>query len=106
MSKQISKVLTVFVVYDVNWQPYITYRENPLLLAPLNPLKFGLFQTEGVCRRQFQILWKRDKVLYKGRKHCGKRRNCSLRAISPFPSVFSKDLYCRHVKTRACLRKG
>ena len=33
----------------------------------------------------------------------GKRRNCSLRAISPFPAVFSKDLYCRHVKTRACL---
>ena len=32
-----------------------------------------------------------------GRKHCGKRRNCSLRAISPFPTVFSKDLYCRHV---------
>ena len=40
------------------------------------------------------------------RKHCGKRRNCSLRAISPFPTVFSKDLYCRHVKTRACLGKG
>ena len=35
-----------------------------------------------------------------------KRRNCSLRAISPFPTVFSKDLYCRHVKTRACLGKG
>ena len=33
----------------------------------------------------------------------GKRRNCSLRAISPFPTVFSKDLYCRHIKTRACL---
>ena len=29
-----------------------------------------------------------------GRKHCGKRRNCSLRAISPFPAVFSKDFYC------------
>ena len=26
------------------------------------------------------------------RKHCGKRRNCSLRAIFPFPTVFSKDL--------------
>ena len=26
-----------------------------------------------------------------GRKHCGKRRNCSLREISPFPTVFSKD---------------
>ena len=23
-----------------------------------------------------------------------------------FPPVFSKDLYCRHVKTRACLGKG
>ena len=23
-----------------------------------------------------------------------------------FPTVFSKDLYCRHVKTRACLGKG
>ena len=26
------------------------------------------------------------------RKHCGKRRNCSLPAISPFPTVFTKDL--------------
>ena len=43
------------------------------------------------------------KVLQTGRKYCGKRRNCSLRAISPFPTVFSKDLY---VKTWACLGKG
>ena len=28
------------------------------------------------------------------------------RAISPFPTVFSKDLYGRHVKTRAYLGKG
>ena len=27
-------------------------------------------------------------------------------AIYPFLTVFSKDLYCRHVKTRACLGKG
>ena len=40
------------------------------------------------------------------RKHCGKRRNCSLRAISPFPTVFSKESYCRQVKTRVCLGKG
>ena len=33
--------------------------------------------------------------------HCGK-----LWAISPFLAVFSNDLYCRHVKTRACLGKG
>ena len=40
------------------------------------------------------------------RKHCGKKRNSSLRAISPFPTVISEDLYSRHVKTRACLGKG
>ena len=34
-----------------------------------------------------------SKVLQKDRKHCGKRRNCSLRAISPFPTVFSKGLF-------------
>ena len=39
-------------------------------------------------------------------ENCGKRRNCSLRAISSLPTVFSKDLYCRHVKTRACLGMG
>ena len=26
--------------------------------------------------------------------------------MSPFSTVFSKDLYCRYVKTRACLGKG
>ena len=30
----------------------------------------------------------------------------SSRAISPFPIVFPKDLYCRQVKTMACLGKG
>ena len=31
-------------------------------------------------------------------ENTGKRRNCSLRAISPLPTVFSKDLYSRHLK--------
>ena len=26
--------------------------------------------------------------------------------ISPLTAVFSKDLHCRHVKTRACLGNG
>ena len=42
----------------------------------------------------------------KRRRHCWKRRNCSLRAISPFPTVFSKDLHCRQVKTRDCFGKS
>ena len=32
-------------------------------------------------------------------ENTGKRRNCSLRAISPFPPGFSNDLYCSHIKT-------
>ena len=31
-----------------------------------------------------------SRVLEKGRKHCGKKRNCSLRAIFPFLTVFFK----------------
>ena len=44
--------------------------------------------------------------LYKWVENTGKRRNCSLQGISPFPTVFSEDMYCRDVKTRACLGKG
>ena len=61
---------------------------------------FRLFQIERVYRLQFWIWWKRQKVFQKVRKHCGKRRNCLLRAISPFPTVFAD------VKSRACLGKG
>ena len=39
------------------------------------------------------------------RKHCGKKRICSLQAISPFPTVFSEDLHCRHVKAGTCFGK-
>ena len=40
-----------------------------------------------------------------GRKHCGKRRNCSLRGISPFPTIFSKGLFPRVVKSWDCVVK-
>ena len=33
-------------------------------------------------------------IICLSRKHCGKRRNCSLRAISPFPTMFSKSGCC------------
>ena len=44
-----------------------------------------------------------QKVMQMGRKHCGKRRNCSLRAISPFPIVFSKGLFAWGVKRCHCV---
>ena len=39
-----------------------------------------------------------DTVISLSWKHCGKRRNCSLRAISPSPTMFSKAVCCRCVK--------
>ena len=67
---------------------------------------FRTFRTQKICRRQFQIENDGRKIPETGRKHWGKRRSCSLRATSPFPTVFSKDLHLRHVKTRACLVEG
>ena len=67
---------------------------------------FRLFKTERVCWWHFQIWWKQQKVFQIGRKHRWKRKNCLLQAISPFSTVFSKDLYCKYMKTRAYLRKS
>ena len=94
-----------WVVLTLYWTflDMTTYRRCLTLSQTTN---FRLFQIQRLCSWQFQMWWKWQKVFQMGRKHCGKRRNCSLPAISPFPTVFSKDLYCRHVKTRACLGKG
>ena len=46
-----------------------------------------------------------DKVLKTGRKHCGKRRNCSLRAISPLHSVF-KAVVLQTRKNQGLFGKG
>ena len=39
-----------------------------------------------------------DAIIWLSKKHCGERRNCSLRAISPFPTMFSKAVRCWCVK--------
>ena len=84
-----------FVAPDVNSS--LTYYQTT---------DFRLFQTERVCRRQFQIRRKWQKVIQTGKNHCGKRRNCSLRAFSPFPTVFSKGLFPRGVKRCHCVGMG
>ena len=55
---------------------------------------FRLFQTERVCRWQFWIWRKWKKVIQTSRKHCGKRRNCSL------------SLFPRGVKRCHCVGMG
>ena len=53
---------------------------------------------------KFNKKW--QKAIQTGSKHCGKRRNCSLWAISPFPTVFSKGLLPRGVKRCHCVGMG
>ena len=85
---------------------YMNSLHTDIILTHYQTTNFRLFQTERVCRRQFQICRKWQKVIQTGRKHCEKRRNCSLRAISPFPAVFSKGLFPRGVKRCHCVRMG
>ena len=58
---------------------------------------FILFQLKEFADDNFKFD-ENGRKLSKWVKHCGKRRNCSLRAISPFPTVFSKGLFPRGVK--------
>ena len=72
-------------------------KNNTLLLAPACGAFVWLIldssKLKGFFRQQIQIWRKWQKAIQTGSKHCGKRRNCSLRAISPFPTVFSKGLF-------------
>ena len=47
-----------------------------------------------------------DTIIWLSRKHYGKRRNCSLWAISPFPTVFSKAVCCWCIKMSIYGLKG
>ena len=94
-----SHILTIF------YKSYLFHHFAFAFLTHTLRASFRLFQTQRISKWQFWIWWKWHQVIQKGRKHCGKRRNCSSWAIYSFPTVFSKELYCRHVKTRACFGK-
>ena len=97
--------IVLLFINPLPYKPMFLQTQSRRLLKTLTHCQtanFRRFQTERVCRQQFQIWWKWQKVIQAGKKHCGKRRNCSLRAISPFPTVFSKGLFPRGVKRRHC----
>ena len=75
---------------------------NKSYISLLASLMYYPFSSENGTSNLMKM---EKKNFHTDRKHSGKRRNCSLRAISPFPTVFSKDMYCRHVKTSVCLGK-
>ena len=88
--------------FDENGRKFCKWVENSVGTGGITHLtlsqmkKKRLFKTERDCKRQFHCSnW--QEVLQMGRKHCVKWKNCSLRAISPFPTVLKK-MFCGHVK--------
>ena len=64
---------------------------------------FRLFQTERVCRRQFQIWRKWKKVIQTGRKHCGKKEKLLVASNFSFPhSVFKRLVSQGRQKVSLC----
>ena len=61
-------------------------RFNPLPDMPILGSSSSAVNKDMMAR----IWMNGDTIICLSRKHCEKRRNCSLRAISPFPTIFSK----------------
>ena len=63
---------------------------------------FRLFQTERVCRRQFQIWRKWQKVIQMGRKHWEKEKLLVMSNFSFSPSVFKRLVSKGHQMVLLC----
>ena len=61
-------------------------RMNPLSDIPILGSSYSTTDKDIISK-----IWTNgDTIILLSRKHCGKRRNRSLRAISPFPQCFQK----------------
>ena len=75
---------------------------NPISSTTFNPLPdmpiLG-FSNLAANKDMTSKIWTNgDTIIWLSRKHCGKRRNCSLGAISTFPTMFLKAVCCWCVK--------
>ena len=68
------------------------------LLKGVNPLPdtpiLGSSNSASNKDMMSEIWTNGDTIIRLSRKHCGKRRNCSLLAISPLSTMFSKAVCC------------
>ena len=62
-----------------------------------------LVQIESFCRQQNRCNPKIEICFEKGRKYCGKKRKYWLPAFSLFPTMFSRTVFLRIVKSRDCV---
>ena len=67
---------------------------------------FRFFQTESTSRRHYKFYENGRKFSKRVENTIGKTEIFPHKQFFLFFTVFSKDLYCRRVKTSACLGKG
>ena len=67
---------------------------------------FRLFENKESADNNFQFDKNGKKLSIWVENTAGKCEIARYEQFLLFPQLFSKDLYCRHVKTRACLGKG
>ena len=75
---------------DMQKPGLVLERVNCLLDTPI----LGTSNSAANKAMMSKILTNGEIFFQLSRKHCGKRRNCSLRAISSVPNMFSKANYC------------
>ena len=69
--------------------------KHDITLNPLSDMPILGSSNSAANKDMMSKIWTNgDALMRLSRKHCGKRRNCSLRAISPFPTMFSKPVCC------------
>ena len=73
----------------------VLYLEAILFLMSVNPLPhLPIFRSSSSAANKAMMakIWTNgDTINCLSRKHCGKRKNCSLEAISFFPQCFQKQ---------------
>ena len=89
---------------NAGYQQFLLFQQNFKKRSSLGSLtlyficQFWALQIQQKTDMMSKSWTNGDTVIWLSRKHCGKRRNCSLRAISSFPKMFSKAVYCWWVK--------
>ena len=92
--KQWNSITSDQILLRSNQQISVSYISiSVLILSQMT--NFRLFQTKRICRRQFWIWWKWQKVLHMGGKHWEKKKLLVTSIFSFSHSVFL-SFYCRH----------
>ena len=84
------------------WHKASHHMLDPLPYVPILGFSNSAANIDMIAR----IWTNEDTIICSSRKYCGKRRNCSSKAISPFPKMFSKADWCRCVKKSIYEVKG